>query len=92
MQLNYKIVITGGTGRFGSILKNIYKSDKLFFPNKNELNILHKNRKKIGFPYASLWSSTEYEGSFVWVLDSVDGRQYRTKKSEECCVRPVKSL
>ena len=61
-------------------------------PTKNELNILHKNRKKIGFPYASVWSSTVYEGSFVWVLDSVDGRQYRTKKSEECCVRPVKSL
>jgi dTDP-4-dehydrorhamnose reductase len=43
MQLNYKIVITGGTGRFGSILKNIYKSDKLFFPNKNDLNILLTN-------------------------------------------------
>ena len=43
MQLNYKIVITGGTGRFGSILKKIYKSDKLFFPNKNELNILLTN-------------------------------------------------
>lgn len=40
MQLNYKIVITGGSGRFGSILKKIYKSNKLFYPNKNKLNIL----------------------------------------------------
>ena len=35
-----KIVITGGSGRFGSILKknNTYKN--LFFPTKKELNIL----------------------------------------------------
>jgi dTDP-4-dehydrorhamnose reductase len=40
MQLNYKIVITGSSGRFGSILQKKYKSDKLFYPNKKELNIL----------------------------------------------------
>ena len=40
MQLNYKIVITGGSGRFGSILKKNYKSNKLFYPNKSKLNIL----------------------------------------------------
>jgi dTDP-4-dehydrorhamnose reductase len=40
MRLNHNIVITGGSGRFGSILKNIYKSNKLFYPNKKELNIL----------------------------------------------------
>ena len=40
MRLNHIIVITGGSGRFGSILKNIYKSNKLFYPNKKELNIL----------------------------------------------------
>ena len=40
MKLNYKIVITGGSGRFGSILKKKYKSNKLFYPNKNQLNIL----------------------------------------------------
>ena len=40
MQLNYKIVITGGSGRFGSILKKKYKSNKLFYPNKSKLNIL----------------------------------------------------
>jgi dTDP-4-dehydrorhamnose reductase len=40
MELNHKIIITGGNGRFGSILKNIYKSNRLFYPSKKELNIL----------------------------------------------------
>jgi len=35
-----KIIITGGTGRFGEYLKKIKSPHKLFFPNKKELNIL----------------------------------------------------
>jgi len=35
-----RIVITGGTGRFGSELKKIKSKYDLFFPKKNELNIL----------------------------------------------------
>ena len=34
-----KIIVTGGNGRFGKILKKIIKN-KYLFPNKNELNIL----------------------------------------------------
>ena len=34
-----KIIVTGGTGRFGKIIKKIIKN-KYLFPNKNELNIL----------------------------------------------------
>ena len=34
------IIITGGTGRFGENLKKVKLKHKLFFPNKNELNIL----------------------------------------------------
>jgi dTDP-4-dehydrorhamnose reductase len=34
-----KIVITGGTGRFGTILKQKKTSNKLFFPVKKKLNI-----------------------------------------------------
>jgi dTDP-4-dehydrorhamnose reductase len=34
-----KIVITGGPGRFGSILKKIKSKNKLFFPDKKNLNI-----------------------------------------------------
>ena len=40
MQLNYKIVVTGGSGRFGSILKKKYKSNKLLYPSKEQLDIL----------------------------------------------------
>ena len=35
-----RIVITGGTGRFGLELKKMKSRYKLFFPKKNELNIL----------------------------------------------------
>ena len=46
-----KIIITGGTGRFGTCLKKIKTHHKLFFPTKNQLNILkeksiHKYLKK----------------------------------------------
>ena len=37
-----KIVVTGGSGRFGSILKN-YNNKRYRFPTKNELNILKLN-------------------------------------------------
>ena len=45
LMFHYKnrIVITGGTGRFGSELKKVKNNYKLFFPNKNELNILNEN-------------------------------------------------
>ena len=38
-----KIVITGGTGRFGKELKKVKSKYNLFFPKKNELNILKLN-------------------------------------------------
>mgnify|MGYP001165206606 FL=1 len=42
-----KIVITGGSGRFGSKLKKIKNKYKLLFPSKQKLNILNlKNIKK----------------------------------------------
>ena len=39
------IVITGGTGRFGKVLKDVNNQNKLHFPLKNQLDIL--NEKKI---------------------------------------------
>ena len=38
-----RIVITGGTGRFGKELSKLESKYKLFFPKKNELNILKIN-------------------------------------------------
>ena len=39
------IVVTGGSGRFSKILKKVDTNHTIYFPNKNELNIL--NIKKI---------------------------------------------
>lgn len=39
------IVVTGGSGRFGKILKGIKNQNKILFPTKKELDIL--NKKKI---------------------------------------------
>ena len=38
-----KIVITGGTGRFGQILKSLKTKNKLYFPKRNQLNITKLN-------------------------------------------------
>jgi len=35
-----KIIITGGSGRFGQVLKKIQTKHNVFYPNKKELNIL----------------------------------------------------
>jgi dTDP-4-dehydrorhamnose reductase len=52
MKFNYNIVITGGSGRFGSVLKEEYQSKKIFYPTKKDLNItsvksIEKYLKKI---------------------------------------------
>ena len=41
-----KIVVTGGSGRFGSVLKKFKTKHKMFFPTKKELNILDLNNIK----------------------------------------------
>ena len=41
-----KIIVTGGNGRFGSILKNYKTRHKVFFPTKKELNILNEDQIK----------------------------------------------
>ena len=40
MSKKSKIIVTGGSGRFGSVLKNEFKN-KFIFPNKRELDILN---------------------------------------------------
>ncbi len=45
--MSKRIVVTGGSGRFGSILKSYKTKHKIFFPNKIKLNILNlKNIEK----------------------------------------------
>ena len=40
--MSKKIVISGGSGRFGTYLKKIRTKHKLFFPSKKKLDILNK--------------------------------------------------
>jgi dTDP-4-dehydrorhamnose reductase len=63
MNLKYKIVVTGGSGRFGLILQKKYKSNKILYPNKPQLNILStqsiekylkKNKPKVLIHLAAL--------------------------------------
>ncbi len=42
-----KIIVTGGTGRFGSVLKNFKTNYKISFPTKNQLNILNLNNIRL---------------------------------------------
>ena len=39
-----KIVVTGGSGRFGNILKKQKTKHKIYFPNKKELDILDEKK------------------------------------------------
>ncbi len=39
-----KIIITGGTGRFGQIIKNFKTNHEIFFPTKKELDILDSKK------------------------------------------------
>ena len=39
-----KIIITGGTGRFGSLIKKYRIKHRLFFPTKKELDILNERK------------------------------------------------
>jgi len=41
-----KIVVTGGTGRFGKYLKNTKNKNKIYFPDKKKFNILNKKNIK----------------------------------------------
>jgi len=41
-----KIIVTGGTGRFGSVLKKTKFNYQLLFPTKNKLNIMKFNKIK----------------------------------------------
>jgi dTDP-4-dehydrorhamnose reductase len=46
MYQKYKVVFTGGSGRFGSVLRKKFYSKKFFFPSKKELNILSEKSIK----------------------------------------------
>ena len=46
-----KIVITGGSGRFGEVLKKYKTKHQIYFPKKKELNILKIKSFRFGLSY-----------------------------------------
>ena len=65
-----KIVVTGGSGRFGQVLQNFKTKHKILFPSKKELDILSYNKisnylkkKKTRYPYTSSRTFTPYGNS-----------------------------
>ena len=40
--MNDKILVTGSSGRFGSVLKHLVKNKNFYFPTKRQLNILNE--------------------------------------------------
>ena len=41
-----RILVTGGTGRFGSIIKKLKTNHEMFFPSKKSLDITNFNSIK----------------------------------------------
>ena len=61
-------------------------------PNKNELNILYKNRILIGgFEDVNYWSSTEHAIG-AWLQFFAMGSQHNSGKASKFKVRAVKSI
>lgn len=94
MNLKHKIVITGGSGKFGSILKEKYKSNKLFYPNKYQLNILstksienylRKTKPKILIHLAGLSRPMKIHDNNI--SKSIDLNIIGTSNIVKCCSR-----
>ena len=59
-----KIIVTGGTGRFGSLLQKMKTRYKMFFPGKGNLDITkYESVKK----YIKL-KKTQHYYSFSWFI------------------------
>jgi nitrous oxide reductase accessory protein NosL len=64
-------------------------------PTKDELNLMYKNRKKIGgFALSTYWSSTEvgYNNDGAWIQDFVDGLEDLAGKDHLYYVRSVRAF
>jgi len=69
--------------------------DDWYFPSKEELNTLYKNKDAIGgFTGDIYWSATELEnnGNGAWVQRFSDGKQGGAAKTSELKVRAVRSF
>jgi hypothetical protein len=64
-----------------------------YLPDKDELNMLYLNRKKIGsFTDAFYWSSCESDAEYAWGQDFYDGTQGRVSKDSPGHVIAVRNF
>jgi len=62
-------------------------------PTKSELDLLYKNREKIGgFFYAIYWSSSNYNSYDAWAQSFYSGAQATGEKTTSYRVRAVRSF
>ena len=62
-------------------------------PTQKELNILYKNKNKIGgFSSSYYWSSSEYDAYLAWIQYFSNGYQFYYYKSNYNYVRCVRSI
>jgi len=62
-------------------------------PSKDELNILYKNKDKIGgFASYDYWSSTEFDNGFAWYRNFDDGSQSFYNKYDTGYVRAIRAF
>ena len=62
-------------------------------PTKNELNVMYKNKRKIGgYANGYYWSSTEFNGDYAWWQGFDDGLQSYDYKDGGYDVRAVRTF
>ena len=62
-------------------------------PTKDELNLLYKNKDKIGdVGFIGHWSSTEYDNVYAWGQNIVNGFQFTDAKDNYYYIRAVRTI
>ena len=91
-----KIVAALGAGNYAAkICKDLTLNgyNDWYLPSKDELNILYKNKDKIGgFTNDLYWSSSELNNDGAWTQSFGIGTQYNTNRNYKCKVRAVRSF
>ena len=62
-------------------------------PTKDELNLLYKNKDKMGVvAFIGHWSSTEYDNVYAWGQNIVNGFQFTDAKDNYYYLRAVRTF
>jgi len=62
-------------------------------PTKDELNLMYKNKDKVGnFADNDYWSSSEDNDYYAWIQYFSNGKQYAYNEGSRCNVRAVRNF